>query len=403
MENRINNWVIPVLFLMVPFVFLYPGLLWTSQHLFFIILPIIIVAFLIENIWIKSFLLYITGWQIWMYLQVFNDPRSNPGIGLSIIISLMSGAIIFLFVSKGRWSVEKWFKIIRIAVILQIIICIPQLFWKYNVVFDFMSLFTKMVNSLPDHLVGTLGNRNFLSAFIAVSIPAFVGWRTITIRGITVNPALIVIGIILYFCYSPGTLAGLIGAAFFYTYKIKNQRTRWLLFSLGPILAVAYSAYYILSTGYHVHDFTNLPDQLRELLTGENITFNEINGDLGRFSMWLMAFAKLMKSWTAMIFGFGPGAFWGRPYPLHSEYMWVWFQFGLIGLGLMVGYIWTTARFLIRSHRILLLTSFIIICLDMVANFPMEIPPPAFLIIIIAALIEREKQQWHTRLKQSCN
>ena len=40
---------------------------------------------------------------------------------------------------------------------------------------------------------------------------------------------------------------------------------------------------------------------------------------------------------------------------------------------------------------LVLLTSFLIICLDMIGNFPAEIASTAFMIIIVCGLIERER------------
>ena len=107
--------------------------------------------------------------------------------------------------------------------------------------------------------------------------------------------------------------------------------------------------------------------------------------------MWLTALGKLITSWPAMIFGFGPGAHWGKAYNLHNDYMSMWFSFGLVGLTMMIGYIYTTIRQLAKSKNMILLTSFIIICLDMTGNFPIHIATTAFLIIIICGLIERER------------
>jgi hypothetical protein len=375
---------------MIPFVFLAPGLLWTSQQLFFIVLPLIIIAFYIRNIWVKTFLLYVMAWQILLFLLYFNNPNANPGNGLNVIITLMSGAIIFKFVSEGSLKTSKWFWVIRIAVILQILLAIPQ-FWKFSPLFYVLSHFTKMVNELPSHLTGTIGNRNYFAAFVAISVPMFIGWATFKIKEINVNLSLIGIFIILYFCFSPGTIAAVIAMSFLLAYRVPKGKIRWAVMSAGPILAVAYTGYYVLSTGYHVRDFVNLPLQLKELIQGKTINYFEPDGDLGRFGMWIMAFTQLKESWIKMIFGLGPGAPWGRAYPLHSEYMSVWFQFGLVGLALMIGYIWTTVRFLFKSKNMIFLAAAIIICLEMVMNHTMEVPVSGFLVIIIAALIEREK------------
>lgn len=388
MTKKMNDWIVPTLFLMLPFVFLAPGLIWKSQLLFFLICPIFIIALNIKNIWIKSFLLYASVWQMVVFFLSFNKAGMNPGYGLSVILALMSGAILFKFVSEGNMPNEKWFMFIRIAVILQILISIPQPF-GFNPFSDLLSLFIKVRENLPGHLVGSLGNRNYLAAFIAISIPCFIGWRTFKIKGISINPALIAIFIFLGFCLSPGTLAAIIGMGFFLSYNMSPLK-RIIALSAAVKVAVIFTACYVLITGNHLNEFTELPGQLKEFVTTGKFTVDPFKFDIGRFAMWLMVLSQLITGWFFMIFGFGPGAFWGREYSMHGQYISVWFQFGLVGLGLMLGYIYTTIRFLTKEKSLILLTAFIIICLDMIGNFPVEIASTAFLIIVICGLIERE-------------
>lgn len=382
-----KKWIVPTLFLLLPFVFLAPGLIWKSQLLFFLICPIFIIAMDLKNIWIKAFLLYASAWQLVVFVLSFNTPGINPGYGLSVMLALMAGAIIFKFVSEGTVTDEKWFMVIRIAVILQILLSIPQPF-GVSLFADLMSLFIKVKENLPGHLVGSLGNRNYLAAFIAISVPFFVGWRTFKIGRISINPALIIIFIFLGFCLSPGTLAAIIGMGFLLSYNLSPMK-KLISMSLAVTVAVIFAACYVLTTGNHLHEFQSLPGQLGEFWATGKFTVDPFRGDIGRFAMWMMALSQLMTGWFFMIFGFGPGAFWGREYSMHGEYISVWFQFGLVGLGLMIGYIVTTWRHLMKEKNLILRASFLIICLDMIGNFPLEIASTAFMIVIIAGLIER--------------
>ncbi len=384
-----NEWVIPILFLILPFAFLSPGLIWKSQLLFFIICPVFIMALDIKNLWIRAFLLYVSAWQIFVFLMSFNHKSFSPGPGLSILLSITAGAIIFKFISESKLSTEKWAMFIRIAVIVQILLSIPQPF-GFNPTMMMLGLFTSVVEKLPGHLVGTLGNRNYLAAFIAISIPFFIGWRTFKIKGISVNPAIICIMIFLGFCLSPGTLAAIIGLGFLFSFNLPILK-RLVALSAAMKVAVIFAVCYVFYTGNHLNEFTDLPRQLKEFLTTGNITVDPFQADVGRFAMWMMAISHLLKSWVFMVFGFGPSSFWGREYPIHGEYVSIWFQYGLIGLALMLGYIVTTYRFLAARKELLLLTSLVILCLDMVGNFPMEIATTAFLAIILAGLIERKR------------
>lgn len=282
--------------------------------------------------------------------------------------------------------------IIRIAVIIQLIIGIIQ-FSGFNVVVYFLSKFTMVQERTPTHMVGTLGNRNFLAAFISMSIPMFMGWRTFSFRGIKINPWVLVIFAALFVSPSPAVLAAIIGLTFFFVYcpPAKISIKGWFYIGGGVVAALVYGISYVLITGNHLGDFTVFPQQLKELAETGGIQTEAGIQDLGRFGMWLMALGKLTQTWFGAVIGFGPNAYWGRSYPLHNEYMTIWFEFGLIGLGLVFAYIYTSIKFLLKTKNNVLLTSLIILCLDMVANFPMEIASTAFMAIIIIGLIERER------------
>lgn len=99
----------------------------------------------------------------------------------------------------------------------------------------------------------------------------------------------------------------------------------------------------------------------------------------------------MIKSRSFMVFGYGPASAWGQKYPIHGEYVSVWFQYGTIGLFLVLGYIAQTARFLIKSRNLVYLAAFLIICLDMVANFSAEVATTACMMVVICGLIERKR------------
>jgi Kef-type K+ transport system membrane component KefB len=88
----------------------------------------------------------------------------------------------------------------------------------------------------------------------------------------------------------------------------------------------------------------------------------------------------------SIIIGMGPGAGWGKAYPMHNEWLQCLHQFGLIGLSLMVGFAATISR----GNRVLF-TAFLIAAVNMFGNYSLHLAPSAFLICVIAGLIEREK------------
>jgi hypothetical protein len=165
----------------------------------------------------------------------------------------------------------------------------------------------------------------------------------------------------------------------------------WKYLGIAAVVAIVFTVYYILTTGYHINEFKALPQQLAALFGEGRVLIDQKQYDVGRFGMWMMALRKVFVSWGSLIFGVGPAANFGRKYPLHNEYVAMWFEFGLIGLALMIGYIVTTVKMLSKSGNRLLLTSFTIAFLDMMGNSSLHIAPTAFLIIIVCGLIERER------------
>jgi len=384
-----GTWIAAIVFLAMPFAFISPGLIWKSQHLFFLFCPVFIVALNLKNVWIKAFLLYLATWQLFIFLMSLNHRDYNPGFGLTILLSVMAGGIIYKFISEGKLPDEKWHSIIRIAVIIQIAISIPQA-WGWNPVMELLSLVTTVREKLPGHLVGSLGNRNYLAAFIAMSVPFFIGWRTMKIGKLTINPALIVIFAFLGACVSPGTVAAMAGLGFYLTFNYSLKK-RLIALSLISKVCVLYIMGYVLLTGNHLWEFQELPGQIRQFISTGNFQPDPFRDDIGRFQMWMMATSNLLHSWNLMVFGFGPAAAWGRNYPIHGQYISVWFHYGLVGLFFMLGYIVTTWRYLAKKKELALLTAFLIMCLDMVGNFPAGIATTAFMMIVICGLIERKR------------
>jgi len=399
---NVSDWSVPVLYLILPFMIMAPGVIWKSHHIFFILCTPLIVAWSIRNAWVRAFIVYAVGWQLFLSWKKFSDPSANPSDGIIEIIQLASGAVIYKYVSESKLSNSTFFSVIRISAILQIAVSIFQWF-GLNPVIWVLSMFVKTRELMPGDFVGTIGNRNFLTAFLAVSIPMFFGWGVIKIdlslperggrRGkqkhaprqyLPINIFLIIIAVILFLSPSPACLAALIGMAIYIN-------KGWKYFAIAAIGAVLFAAWYIVGTGAHLDEFKALPVQLSEFLRTGDVTVNPNQHDLGRFGMWLVALGKIFSSWHACLLGSGPAAFYGRKYPLHNEYVAIWFEFGLVGLALMVSYIVTTVKAAIHSHNRLLLTSFAIACLDMTGNSSFHIAPTAFLAIIVAALIERER------------
>lgn len=381
-----KDWILAVVFSMFPFMLFAPGIIWKGQMLFFISMGSIILAFQIRNLLVRGFILYASVWQLCLFLTAFVT-AINPGNGLTVLLCLSSGSMIYAFISNGTFSKEKWFVVIRVLVILQAILGTLQYF-EIDLVIKVIGLFAPVRSELPGHIVGSIGNRNFFAAIVAMSLPIFAVWKWPVVKGI--NLAVVYLFILLAFCLSPGTIAAIIGMTVYYVHK--NRPRFWGAYILGSVLVcIGYAATYILMTGNHASEFLDVFAQFEQLREHGDILTNTAPGDLGRLGMWMLAGWRLAHDGFGFVFGFGPGAFWGRAYPVHSDYVSIFFQFGLVGFSMVAGYIVLTLRRLFKTGDSVLFASFFIICFDMMANFPMEVSSTAFMAIVIAGLIERDR------------
>jgi len=389
MKNK-ETWSILVIFLILPFVMLTSGVSWKSQQIFMLMASSIIVAFSLKNIWIRSFVVYLFLWTIYLFLRSLANPAIHfnvaPQTGMSILLFVLAGMIIVKCVAISKLEDKKFYHVIRIAVVLQIVISVSQYLGFY--LWDYLLssiIVTAQTTENVGPFIGTLGNRDILGCFIGVSLPMFLSWKEVKPYQNNLIKALTVIVIaILLFSPSPGTAAALIGIGVYYSNK------GWKAIVIGFLASLIYVTIYAL-TSYHAANIVAAPAQFHGLIS--NGYADPMGDNEGRFWKWMTAASIIFTSPETVIFGSGPGAFWGRKYPLHNEYIQCWFELGLVGLILMLGYVVSTIKFLIKSKDMVLLSAFVIICIDAGANYPMHIATTAFLVCIIAGLIERKQIQ----------
>jgi hypothetical protein len=295
---------------------------------------------------------------------------------------VFAGAVIYKIITDSSFPKERMFNFIRIAVLLQIGVSLSASM-GFNPWHLLLSLFTRVAWSTQDigPFIGTVGNRDILGAFIAFSVPLFIDWKYLTIGRHKVNVYLTIVLTMLFFCPSPGAIAGIAGLAVYYH---KNWKTAFTF----ALIAVLYAGTYIL-TSVHMGDMAAAGTQLSELVNNGSVSMD--TAQQGRLWKWMVAAGNITDSWTSFIFGYSLGATWGKKYPLHNEYLQCWYELGLIGFSIMAGYVITTLKHLIKSKDRVLMAMFAAICVDMMANYPFHISTTAFMAIIICAVIEKER------------
>ena len=299
---------------------------------------------LMPNIWLKALGFLAVGWLGYAYLAGFVGLFPS-GAYVDASLQIMLGLAFLLFVFHSDISFETYAGVICVSALFQATLGICQWAWFDPV----SSLLVHVVNVTggTDHrtAIGTLGNPNFLGAYLAISLPFFFrrGWAwfiPVFLLGLYAADAMSAIG------------AAIIGAAYYFG--------GWR----GAIIGIVPAGIYYLTLSEH------------SLLHAD------------RYAFWFDAIRKVSASKTSLLFGYGQGVTWQVDNQLHSEYAATLFAYGMTGLAAMIGYI----AMVYRDHRILF-TAFLILCINMIGNHPLHTVPTAILIITIIGLIERERKR----------
>lgn len=297
------------------------------------------------NGWIRLAGLYLSCWIIYVLFTTFIG-KHPPAWAMAMTeanLFVWAGMIFYLGVFNGSLKKSAWFNFICSVALAQAVLGILQWGFKIDPVRFLLEKVVVVMGQMDfSSPVGTLGNQNFLAAFLAISLPFFFRdkWKlclpiivfALTITHTTTAIGAAIIGVIFYFYGWKWACAGVIPA--------------------GIIFAIKYWGSL----------FTN-----------------------ARVEYWKNAWESTSHSWQTLLFGWGPGVTWQSGNTLHSEYVSTLFNFGLVGIIIMVGYICS-----VQKLNRLLLTAFVIACIDMVGNHALHTTPTAVLILVIMALMERE-------------
>lgn len=363
-----RDYVILLLFLLLPFAFIAPGLLHAGHHLFFVLSALVIIAMLCDNKWISLFLIYIALWQLWLFIKVLYFPQvptRQTGEGFSQIVFALSAACVFVAVKKSKIKIEWFYDVICVTAIIQSLLAIAQM-WNCDPIVAFLgSVVTVKTNFSSTTIVGTLSNPNFLAAYLVISFPFFLRIRKPYYKPSWCWFIPVILFLLIVSKTSTAVVALSVGMCV-YCGNVRIKGTRmWFFLMFGGI-------------GYLWYD-----EIVNRFFTGDQLS--------PRFQFWWNAIEN-MDSLQRVVFGLGPAApkTWEFKCPLHNEWLTIFYQYGLVGLSLFIGFIVT----LYRGNKILF-SALIIILVNMLGNYPLHLAPSAFLIIIIVGLMHREKEASH--------
>ena len=351
-----------IMFLLLPFGFLSYGMIHEGQHLAFILAAVVVMGSLIANRYVKGFYFYLAVWMLFAMLYRMFMPLHPSVFALLMnqVAFFAAGGVLYIAVSRSKTGIETFYNAICIGAIVQTLIAVSQSLGFDPVLFAIRFFVSAGPMLDPTTMTGSLGNPNFLAAYIAISLPFFFrkNWAYF-------------IPVLVYVLYCSKTTSAfvpvIIGATYFYHERIfKNpniERWCWHRIVGASLLVVGLSLWYAIFN--HTPFYSN-----------------------PRWTDWYSVLSIWSKSSFAIVFGMGPGAVWSKPYPMHNEWLECLYQYGTIGFALLAGYVVT----IYRGNKILF-TAFLIAAINIFGNYAIHLSPSAFLIIIVAGLIERESRQ----------
>jgi hypothetical protein len=268
---------------------------------------------------------------------------------------VIAGAAILISVTSTPTPISYFIDTIRIVILISTTFALITLLWQDPV----LTIASQVVPAVTRTFTGSwcsggFGNPNFYAGAVAFTFPFFIFhrlWRW----------ALIPIGIVFLFSGTLGAFIALAGAG------VVLIRWKWSL----PWWVVGSVGVAGLMVGF--------------VLDGEGIT-----GLVGneRLEWWTTAWEGITSSPWVLIFGHGPCTYTPYTPPLHNDYLTLWYQFGLVGLGLAV---WALSVLWRMSPHIHHRASLVAFCLFSLPSRPMQMPMVGVLFIIVIGLIYRER------------
>ncbi len=296
-----------------------------SQAFVMGIVALIALAFLTREIVPATLGVYIAAWllylqigaaQGWLFPEVFAQAVDS-------LTWVLIGYAIYVVVRHGRTDPDTYLNALcGLAVVLAALGLLTYYFLGAA--------------------VATLGNQNFLAAFLAI---AGLG------------------------CY---------------------RRNWWVL--LAPIVwcllitntSTAIAAF-LIGSGYLFFRWWGvLPAAL--LGVGYFLLFKAPSSLTDRVGYWTDAFWKISGSWHTVVFGVGPGIYWTWGNMLHSEYAYIAWNLGLVGLALAAVYVYLSFR---EINKSIFFAMFLAVLVDGFSNHLLHTAPTAMLAVIILALKDR--------------
>ena len=338
----------------VPFLVLSGRTIYEGHQVAFAIFSLVLISSMIENVPLSVFGYYAAGYVAVDFVRgmVGNVYPAYPYESLGLLMFVLLGMVLVYAVIRSNAKKEFFFNAICILAIAQMALAFMQSFAGFDPYIAGLNLFIETMSTIPsDFAIGTMGNNNYLSGYLAMAFPFFLrkNW-------VYAIPAILVL---LYLCNTSTAIAAFGAAAAFYLLGFKKYRL------ILPIVVLAAFASYVVVT---------------EGGAGQTLV-NDV-----RWKFWGTAIDKMIDGgWWSILFGLGLGGKTGISVPLHNEWVQTAFHLGVVGIGIVVWFLAT-----LKTNDRLLKASIVAIVVDCMGNHPMHLIPSAILIMVVLALAARD-------------
>jgi len=338
-----REYLILAAFILLPVTILTAGLIHDGHRIALFTFSLGLLAVCVRNPWLMGLMMWAMCWQIAILVLTFTMVNKPPIVFTATdqYIYYICAGVIFILVKGSKIPNEHWYNAICGVTVFELVMGCFQ-FFKLDPYTWALNHFVMTV-SLWDGINGTLGNPNFHCAFLAISLPFFFrkGWRWF----------IPLIAFFLIYSKTSTSVASACAAVAVYFWH-------WTWLVAAGLAACVYAFWY--DTG---------------------ILINE------RFGYWRDAI-DIMGLWPlSYLVGMGPGVGFRHDWPLHNEWLTIYYRYGLVGLSFVVGYVVTAYR----ENRILF-AAFVAACVNAIGNYPLHLAPSVFLLMIVMGLMERERE-----------
>lgn len=321
----------------------------------FLITALLVIVYFIKNVWIKLFFIWVIILKCLIYsIFVITPVKAMLQMNIFSDIALTrmtAGMIILIGASYIRKDDHEYvFNIFCLFTIFQSILWCLQ-----NLGLDIMQLagkhFAFTVRALD--FAGTLGNKDFLAACMAISIPMFFRKKWFWCL-IGILPILIIL---------KTTMAALavICASIFWILKSNKDYGIFVIFGI-----------YILSLLFFIFiDF----------------------GDGGERMIWWNKVFMGWKGWIWLGGGFGTYPLWSHIEHAHNDYLEAFYDGGIVCIFIIMGFVYTFIRKAIRvsnKRDIIIYASLVAVGINAIGNYPFHLAPSGFMAAILLGMYSHE-------------